>query len=500
MDKTLVVGLAPPSVATSPPPIRRVAVIGSGVAGLSVAHALTHASSPLPLELSIFEAKATLDVKAGAGVQLNGGLSALYRMNPSLGKAVQAAGVTLAGIHARAAPISNDNHPSREPSSDATSWETLLQLNVPQIVRQNKAAAATLLRDNADNDELLWTCILRGTLQQVLRDTLPQPLRRKIACKKALINLTPSPDNGILCHFADGSTAGPFDLVVGADGVNSACKQFVTSGKIEADVNRRRQAFYAGMRIRYAVVEKPVPKATETTPPQYILEQFLDSGAYGLIGSYGAGAKQKPVQCGVSVTLDPGYLGPFRKPQQAQSTKEADENVDWAPTEVADKSMTQIPLPVVSVMEAADRSIELGVYYHNPFSPWSRSMSDKRDSMVVLCGDAAHAFPPFLGQGANQAIQDAYCLAQKVTQYNEAVVRGGNVDEETPSLAKLLKEYENTRWPGTFSILWKSLFLGYLETGGPDGFYATFRNIFFKITGFLGIARKVLLDSAVPKL
>jgi 2-polyprenyl-6-methoxyphenol hydroxylase-like FAD-dependent oxidoreductase len=145
-------------------------------------------------------------------------------------------------------------------------------------------------------------------------------------------------------------------------------------------------------------------------------------------------------------------------------------------------------------MDAAERSFELGVFYHNPFSFWSRPVKDSK-AMVVLCGDAAHAVPPFLGQGANQAIQDAYCLARKIAQYNERV----KADEDC-SLPSFLFDYQLTRWPGTFSIFWQSLFLGYLETGGPNGLYSNFRNIFFKTTGFLGVAQRVLLGAAIPKL
>jgi salicylate hydroxylase len=44
--------------------------------------------------------------------------------------------------------------------------------------------------------------------------------------------------------------------------------------------------------------------------------------------------------------------------------------------------------------------------YFNPVLPqWS--IEDK----VVLVGDSCHATTPFVGQGANQAIADAYSLA-----------------------------------------------------------------------------------------
>jgi flavin-dependent dehydrogenase len=117
----------------------------------------------------------------------------------------------------------------------------------------------------------------------------------------------------------------------------------------------------------------------------------------------------------------------------------------------------------------------------------------------VLVGDAAHALPPFLGQGGNQAIQDACCLGAKVHEYNRQLLRS-QPSRENVKLRDFLKEYERTRWLPTFEIFLKSLFLGYLETGGFDGAYSKFRDVFFKAMGTIGVARQVLLSAAVPKV
>ena len=153
----------------------------------------------------------------------------------------------------------------------------------------------------------------------------------------------------------------------------------------------------------------------------------------------------------------------------------------------------------------ADRFFELGSYFHNPFGKWSRSSGPS--AAVVLCGDAAHALPPFLGQGSNQAIQDAYCLVEKLFAYNAAVAARDEADATTTTtnaascrLQDYLDEYEKTRRPSTLGIFWKSAFLGYLETGGVDGFYAKFRDVFFKTLGILGVAERVLLSAATPKM
>lgn len=102
----------------------------------------------------------------------------------------------------------------------------------------------------------------------------------------------------------------------------------------------------------------------------------------------------------------------------------------------------------------------------------------------------------FESKGSNQAIQDAYCLVQKISEYNAAVKAGSTV----ANLQEYLDAYERTRWPSTFGVFWKAAFLGYLETGGTKGVYSKFRDVFFKTMGSVGIAEKVLIGAATPKM
>jgi hypothetical protein len=63
---------------SQPQPITRVAIIGCGVAGLTLAHALENnvehgQSTPSKIQTWLFDSRPSLDFQAGAGIQLNGG-------------------------------------------------------------------------------------------------------------------------------------------------------------------------------------------------------------------------------------------------------------------------------------------------------------------------------------------------------------------------------------------------------------------------------------------
>jgi hypothetical protein len=73
-------------------------------------------------------------------------------------------------------------------------------------------------------------------------------------------------------------------------------------------------------------------------------------------------------------------------------------------------------------------------------------------------------------------------------------------EDQPKKLKSLIREYERTRWIPTTSITAKAVVLGYLETGGRNGFYAKFRDVFFKTLSAVGVPTKVLVGAATPQI
>jgi salicylate hydroxylase len=526
----------------APRPVRRVAIVGAGISGLSVAHALVNsprqtAASNLIETVDIFDARPSLDTTAGAGIQLNGGLAVLGRINPTLQTAVYQAGLPQGRVQSKSAAWF-------QPTGGL---DTLLELDLLKTVQSAGGQVAdALLSSTSDiqqQPKLWWISIMRGALQQVLYDMLPTNERRvrvQFGKKLTALGLDEDSYQGVRCTFADGTETGPYDVIIGCEGINSVVKNYVDSNgspdtaapSTTSGTTTPKSAIYSGLRIRYAVADDSIDSAK---PPFTTLTQFFGRGAYALHGVYGTGADRPPTQCTFIVYLDDEYIGPFPKPQSSSvSSLPAEssvtsptsslrdvvgENADWsqdrrqaataARTQML-RQLEQCGIPQDNVLghtiQRADRFFELGSYFHNPFCAWStrvRGSHRRSDSgttgspaLVVLCGDAAHALPPFLGQGSNQAIQDAYCLVEKIFDYNNRVQSG----DDAADLQSLFKDYEAIRWPACFNVFWKAAFLGYLETGGPNGIYANFRDAFFKTMGLIGVASRVLLNAATPKV
>jgi len=492
-----------------PTSVKKVAIIGSGIAGLSLAHALENSEecakpylkqaqrsdnskSAFGVETHLFDSRPSINFLSGAGIQLTGGLACLKKINPQVYRSVANTGLPLKKIKSRAKPWFGD-----EP------YSTLLELDIEKEIKKSGGQVEEgLIVDG----EVMATCIMRSALQEILLDTLPQETSKRVNFGKCLSGMK-GDSSGIICQFSDGTEEGPFDMVVGGDGINSVVKEYIETGDISKE-GKKLDAIYSGIRIQYAVADSN--EGDEEINSSELCQYFGD-GAYGLGGIYGSGQGRKRTKGAFLIFRDPDYIGPFKKKEVVGTV--VSENADWTQDvesvgSLMSKRISETGVPKIQlgpIIEESDRFFELGVYFHNPFSfkGWSRKVQGSGERYAVLCGDAAHAMPPFLGQGSNQAIQDSYSLACKIFEHNANLIPTSAAQLETgddiKSLRALLKEYENTRWFATTSITLKAAFIGYLETGG-EGFFSKFRDVFFTVAGKAGIARKVFLGSATPKV
>jgi len=253
--------------------------------------------------------------------------------------------------------------------------------------------------------------IMRPVLARILADaTRAAGVDVRLGCTFTSIALQP---NGVEVHFTDG-TQRRYDLVIGADGLNSAVRRTVFPEAPEP--------VYVGQAVWRAVLPKPPAITTVTMWP---------------------GPTAKPGVNPVSATEM--YLF-ITEPRPTNTRIDAAEFVPRVRALLAD-----FPDPDLQAIRS-----QIGPESQIVFRPIERLLVPRPwfHGRVVLIGDTVHATTPHLAAGACIGIEDALVLAEEVG-------RSGDV-------ASALEAWQERRWERCRMVVENSARLGEIEVTGGD--------------------------------
>jgi salicylate hydroxylase len=98
---------------------------------------------------------------------------------------------------------------------------------------------------------------------------------------------------------------------------------------------------------------------------------------------------------------------------------------DWGTPEELDRHFSKACPYVIGAVREVGRGRRWPLFDRNPIAHWAQNR-------VVLLGDAAHPMLQFLAQGACQALEDAFCIADCM-------------DRHAPDVARAFVAFQNTR-------------------------------------------------------
>ncbi len=252
--------------------------------------------------------------------------------------------------------------------------------------------------------------IHRGKLQQILLENVGKNTVLQGKRLKSLKNT----EGGTLLDFEDNTTA-EADIIIGADGIHS-----VVRSQMMGDIPLR----YSGQTCWRGIITMKLDN------PKASVEMW---GTHGGLRACVSQVSETEVYWYVTLkhAADLKLSAATTKPFLLNSVSEFNSSIQKA----------------VQLTDSQD-------ILHNDLNDFKPIKTWYKDN-IVLIGDAAHATTPNLGQGACQAIEDAFSLA--------------NCLADTPSVQMAFQQFQNARITKTTFVVNTSYQLGQLNNIG--GFF-----------------------------
>lgn len=203
-------------------------------------------------------------------------------------------------------------------------------------------------------------------------------------------------DNGVDFAFTDGTHA-TADILVGADGIHSTVRKYIAPGVVPK---------YSGMVAITCALQRntleypsnicskdyPMPVAIHGKHGAFVMAPQNVDGSEVLAGTQRAWPEQDRAGWDALLADREGLLALFRQGYE-----------DWP--RIVQSALDNVPLDTLAIWP----------YYVVPkLDQWASP--GKR---VIILGDAAHAIPPTAGQGASQGFEDAFTLAALLPRLTE---------------------------------------------------------------------------------
>ena len=118
--------------------------------------------------------------------------------------------------------------------------------------------------------------------------------------------------------------------------------------------------------------------------------------------------------------------------------------------EIFEWGMSENPKKIRNIFSEFGGDLKDTLGYIETVQKWGLSSHDIpfnwAQKNIFLIGDALHPMLPFLAQGANAALEDAFILAKLIASNDPSEVAEKYVDIRKPRLLRLIKQIKNNAW------------------------------------------------------